>query len=106
MNDFEKFGEGVWEKRFKREEHIVSRAIVGETLLVPIRGQLADMQKIFSLNPVADLIWEHLDGEMPLYEIRDGVMSEFEVDEKEANSDLLEFIAELVQADLVHEMAS
>jgi hypothetical protein len=93
-----------WEKRYKKGESIVSRAIVGETLLVPIRGNLADMQKIFSLNDVADYVWDHLDGEKNLIDIRNGILDEFEVSEDEAESDLLEFINELLEADLILEL--
>ena len=104
MVDKDKAGENLWAKRYTREESIVSRAIVGETLLVPIRGNLADMQKIFSLNDVADYVWDHLDGEKTLIELRDGILGEFEVTKREAETDLLVFINELLQADLIHEL--
>jgi hypothetical protein len=94
-----------WSKRFRRQEHIVSRAIIGETLLVPISGQLADMQHIFTLNPVADYVWKHLDGEISTADIRDGILSEFEVDKAEAVSDLIDFIDELLEAELIVEAA-
>jgi len=94
-----------WSKRFKRQEHIVSRAIIGETLLVPISGQLADMQRIFTLNPVADYVWNQLDGETSTGEIRDGILSEFDIEQGDATSDLIEFIDELRSADLIVEVA-
>lgn len=91
-------------KRFKRYDHIVSRAIIGETLLVPISGQLADMQHIFTLDPVADFVWNQLDGERTTGDIRDGILEEFEVEEGEAECDLLEFIGELESAALIVEV--
>jgi hypothetical protein len=94
-----------WSKRFKRQEHIVSRAIIGETLLVPISGQLADMQHIFTLNPVADYVWNQLDGEKTTGDIRDGILEEFEVEQGNAASDLIEFIDGLQSADLIVEVA-
>ena len=39
-----------------REKDIISRDIAGETILVPIRGNLADMQCVFTLNPVGIFI--------------------------------------------------
>jgi hypothetical protein len=96
--------EDIWNRRFTKEESIVSRAIVGETLLVPIRGNLADMQKIFSLNDVADYVWGHLDGDRSLIELRDGILDEFEVSKGDAETDLLEFINELLEADLIREL--
>lgn len=95
-----------WGKRFKRHDHIVSRAIIGETLLVPISGQLADMQHIFTLNPVADFVWNQLDGERTTGEIRDGILEEFKVEVEEAVTDLLEFLDELESAALITEVAN
>lgn len=93
-----------WDKRFKKHDHIVSRAIIGETLLVPISGQLADMQHIFTLNPVADFVWNHLDGERTTGNIVEGILEEFEVESEIAESDLLELMEEFISADLIEEV--
>jgi hypothetical protein len=93
-----------WDKRFKRHDHIVSRAIIGETLLIPISGQLADMQHIFTMNSVAVSIWDQLDGKSSLGEIRDGMIDRFDVQSEEATSDLLDFIHELCDAKLIEEI--
>lgn len=90
------------EKVFK-EEHIASREVAGETILVPIRGKLAEMQRIFSLNPVAQYIWKELDGKRSLEEIRDGVMTNFAVGKEQADGDIQEFIDELLEAGLIKE---
>ena len=90
----------IWDKRFKKKDTIVSREIAGEYFLVPIRGKLADMQKIFTLNPVAEYIWQELDNKN-LNDICNGVVSAFEVGKEQAQSDIKEFIAELLEADLI-----
>lgn len=90
-----------WDKIYKREEHIVTRDIVGETILVPIRGKLADMQRIFTLNGVGAYIWSNLDGERSLGDICECLQSEFEVESDQAKSDMSDFISELVEADLI-----
>lgn len=93
-----------WAKRYKRNEHIVSRAIVGETLLVPIKGHLADMRRIFALNPVADYVWEKLDGDTVVDQIAAAIFEDFEVSKNEADSDLVELLEELIAAELVVEV--
>jgi len=93
----------IWETVFRKREEIVSREIAGETILVPIRGELVDMQKIFSLNPVGAHVWERLDGRRPLAEIRDDVLDGFEVDRTQADADIEEFIGELLGAGLIAE---
>lgn len=86
---------------FKLKGEIVSRKIAGEAFLVPIRGRLADMQCIFSLNPVAEYIWKQLDGKNSLEEIRNLVIDVFDVEEEEAASDIREFIEDLLKSNLI-----
>ncbi len=86
---------------FKRKDGIVTRKIAGEVILVPIAGHLADMQKIFSLNPVGEFIWEHLDGEKDLDGISHDIQASFDVGKEEADTDIQEFVSELLKQTLV-----
>ena len=89
---------------FKKKEDIVSRRIAGETLLVPIRGKLANMERIFSLDLVAEFVWEKLDGETSLGAIQNDVLDAFDVGRERAETDISEFLDELLKADLVVEV--
>jgi len=86
---------------FQKKEEIVSRRIAGETLLVPIQGKLANMQRIFALDSVSEFIWEQLDGRRNLKDILNGILDKFDVGKKQATGDLEEFIAELLEAGLI-----
>ncbi|MBI5076233.1 MAG: PqqD family protein [Nitrospirae bacterium] len=86
-----------------KNEDIVTRKIAGELFIVPVRGRLADMQRIFTLNPVAEYIWDSLDGRASIEDIRRGVLSAYEVPEDQANTDIADFIRELLDADLIRE---
>ncbi|MCP4669549.1 MAG: PqqD family protein [Deltaproteobacteria bacterium] len=88
---------------FRKREEIVTRRIAGETLLVPISGSLANMERIFTLDSVAEYVWQELDGETSLEAIRDGVLAHFNVEKEQATADLQEFITQLVEADLIAE---
>ncbi|MEW6356548.1 MAG: PqqD family protein [Planctomycetota bacterium] len=94
----------VWQKVFRRRAEIVTRKIAGETILVPIRGKLADMQRLFALNPVAEYVWDRIDGKTTVGEIRQGILSDFETSEEEVDRDIKEFVKELLDADLVEEV--
>jgi hypothetical protein len=72
----------------------VRREIAGETILVPVRGRTADMQRIYSLNPTAAFIWGLLDGVRDTGEILEAVVAEFSVGREEARQDLLQLLAE------------
>lgn len=91
------------DKVFRKNKDIVTRRITGELFIVPVRGKLADMQRIFTLNPVAEYIWDALDGHTRVEEIRKGIVSVFEVEETEAASDIDDFITELLKAELIRE---
>ncbi len=94
-------GHDQWKGLYRRSDHVVSREIVGETILVPIRGNLADMRRIFSLNAVGAYIWGKLDGKNGLDAIRNGILTDFNVDEEKAAADLHEFISNLLEAELI-----
>ncbi len=93
--------EDMWQKVFSKNGEIVTRTIGGETLLVPIRGKLADMQRIFSMNTVGETIWLQLDGKKPLGEIRDEILKAYAAETKDIETDISEFINALLQEDLI-----
>lgn len=86
---------------FKRREDVVSRHIAGETILVPIRSKLADMQRIFALNAVGEHIWNEMDGTKTVGDLCGSVVAAFEVSEEEAVKDAQEFLGQLIEAGLV-----
>jgi hypothetical protein len=88
------------ETKFKKNDNIVSRKIAGETFLVPVKGNLADMQRIFTLNQVAEFIWNEL-GHKNLYDICNDIIQNFNVEREQAESDMRDFIRELSESDLI-----
>jgi hypothetical protein len=96
-------GDDIRIRVFEKTDNIVSRRIAGELFLVPISGDLANMQRIFTLTPVAEFIWEKLDGRMNLNDIRRDVLDRFDVSEKQAEADINEFVTELLKEGLAKE---
>ena len=88
-----------------RKDNVITRQIAGETLLVPISGDLASMEQVFMLDPVAAFIWEQLDGKRILNDILQGILDSFEVEKKQAETDAYEFIKMLLEADLILEVS-
>lgn len=93
-------------KVFQRTQNIVSRRVAGELFLVPVAGNLADMQRIFTLTKVAEFIWERLDGQRSLSDILNDVVEQFDVDEEQADSDIQALVTELLTEGLVQEVVS
>jgi hypothetical protein len=83
------------DKIYRRNDNFVFRQIEGETILVPIRGNVGDLDCIYSLNPVGALVWEHLDGSQDLGAIKNRIATEYDVADDKAETDLLSFIDEM-----------
>lgn len=95
---------GSLDRRYGKNPGLVTRRIAEETMLVPVKGKLAQLQKIFVLNPVAAHVWERLDGESPLRDVLSSITAEFDVSEDEARCDLLELVDTLLAADLIRDV--
>jgi hypothetical protein len=80
---------------YRRNDSFVFRRIEGETILVPIRDNVGDLDCIYSLNPVGALVWEHLDGSHDLDAIKNRIAAEYDVTDDKAEADLLSFINEM-----------
>jgi len=61
--------------RYRHSEDVVTRQIVGETLLVPIRGDLAGSQRLFALDAVGEFIWHHHEDEDEFFMVHKGEMT-------------------------------
>ena len=87
---------------FARNEQVVSRKIVDELILVPMRKDVADMETLYTLNEVGARVYELIDGTRPVREIVNVVLNEFDVTEKQAESDVREFIEQLLEIESIH----
>ena len=90
------------EQVYGRDPNFVSRRIENETILVPIRNNVGDLDCIYSLNSVGALIWEQLDGVADLKFIREVITREYEVAANAAETDLFTFIDEMESISAVH----
>ena len=95
----------VRDRVLRRAPDALTRTIAGETLLIPVKGRLADLQRIFALDPSAAFIWERLDGKRELGAILGALTEEFDVAAEEAAADLTAFIQELEAAGLLAEVS-
>lgn len=78
-----------------KSEKVVFRKIAEEFILVPISHQAGDVDSIFTLNKIGGRIWELIDGENNVDEIRNIIVEEFEVSSEVAGADITEFLKRL-----------
>lgn len=91
---------------FAKNDQVVSRKIVDELILVPMRKDVADAETLYTLNEVGARVYELIDGERPLQEIMDTIVNEFEVTQQQAESDVREFVAQLLEIESIHPVKS
>jgi hypothetical protein len=84
-----------------KEEDLVTRCVADETIIVPIRSNVGDLDSIYTLNEVGTLIWELMDGKNSISRIVEVISNTYEVKPEEAEKDTLQFINFLEQAGMI-----
>ena len=83
------------EKVYKKSDSMVSRKIGDESILVPIRQNAGELDSIYTLNDTAAYVWDLIDGQTNVREIKEKLILEFEVTSEDAERDLMEHLQQL-----------
>lgn len=86
---------------FQRSADVVCRQVGSESVLVPIRHNVGNLDSIYTLSSVAARVWNLLDGTRDVENVVAAVAGEFEVDRETAASDVAELIHALEDIALV-----
>ena len=70
----------------------VTRTIGDETILVPVRSHVAELDAIYTLNEVGSAIWEQLDGQTRFEQIVTSLCELYDVTLEEAAQDTADFL--------------
>ena len=90
-----------WQKTFVKRDGFVTREIGGETVIVPVRNHVGDLDSIYTLNEVGTRIWRLVDGEASVERIGQALCHSFEIHLEEAAKDTYDFLRTLEMAGLV-----
>jgi hypothetical protein len=82
----------------------VTREIGGETLIVPVTGNVMDLESIYVLNPVASRIWGLLSSPTSSGRLVQIIADEFDVSPQEASRDVDQFLDSLTTRGLIQEL--
>ena len=74
---------------------MVSREIEGETILLPIYKTSKDINCIYTLNKVAQQVWDLIDGKRTLAEIKGIVLEKFDTTSEEVDREMAKFLKDL-----------
>ena len=86
------------ETRLSIPTQVMSRLVGDETVLLDLQSGM-----YFGLDGVGKRIWESISDGLTLGETAEVIMSEFEVDEATAQSDVIAFVSDLVERGLLAE---
>ena len=81
---------------------IVTRKTGNEYVLVPITNNIADMNSVYTLNETGAFLWEQIDGKRTVEEIINVLISEYDIDKQNAESDVLDFIDNMSKYLIIH----
>lgn len=84
---------------YVKNPDMVFRKIADELLLVPVRHNMRNLERIYSLNDVGGRIWELIDGVKSDREIIDQIVTEFDVSPDTAEQDFRVFVESLEKID-------
>jgi hypothetical protein len=91
--------------RYVRSDSVVARVIGGETLVVPVHGDVGDLASVYSFNQTGTKIWEALASPMTAEELARVVESEFSTTVEAARADIERFLEEACAKGIVRRLA-
>lgn len=86
---------------YSKDRELLTRQIAGETLIVPIRGRVSDLDAIFTLNEVGVRVWQLLDGKIDVNQIVDIVAAEYDAPLETVRQDVTELLGNMAEAGLI-----
>ena len=91
----------ILEKHFLKKRDLVTRSILGETIVVPVRTSVGDLDAIYTLNEVGTVIWDRLDGKSSVGQIIEAISRQYEVAPEDSAKDVADFLESLEKAGLI-----
>ncbi len=88
-------------KCFLKESDFATRSILGETIIVPIKGGVGDLNSIYVLNELGTQIWELINGKTSIDRIIGEICKAYDVGPEEAEKDTMEFLSSLEVSGLI-----
>lgn len=86
---------------FRHADNIVTRKVMDETLLVPISGEMASMDNLYSLNDTGTFLWQSFNGKRALSDIGRKMAEQYDASVEVIEADLVEITAGLAEAGLL-----
>jgi len=83
------------QKLYKMKLKFVVRGVGNELILVPLTGNVAQMNELFTMNETGRFIWEKIDEKTTVEDIENLMTEAFSIDRDTAKIDIENFIKKL-----------
>ena len=83
------------------KSRFVSREVGNELILVPLTGNVAKMNELFTMNETAKFIWENMNEKNTIEDLENLMTEEFDIDSETAKKDIEMFLNHL-ESELIH----
>jgi pyrroloquinoline quinone biosynthesis protein D len=90
----------------QQAQDIVCRRVGGESILVPIRQNVGNLDYVYTLSEVAADVWTLLDGTRRLDEIIDAICERYDIERATAAADVTALVTDLADAALISQVDS
>lgn len=87
-------------RKFSIKQGYVAREIAGEYIAVPVDSSCG--AHIIVLNPVSKFLWDELSTEKTFDELLNAMLKNYTVSQQEAETDLKEFLMQLIENGLLN----
>lgn len=87
----------------KIKDGFVLKELAGSFMVVPLGSQVMNFSSIIKLSESGAFLWRLLDDEKTIDELTQAMLSEYDVDESKARTDIEKFVKKLEDADLLEE---
>jgi len=77
------------------KKKFVAREVGGELVVVPLTGNIAHMNELFTFNSTAKLLWEELNADSTEESLVQALLDNYEVEEATARVDVKKFLERL-----------
>ena len=89
------------EKVYRHAADVICRQVGNESILVPIRNNVGNLDYIYTLSPIAARIWSLIDGTRSVGQIIETICAEYDVTTGQAAADVAELVSDLDQVSLL-----
>ncbi|MBN1689268.1 MAG: PqqD family protein [Candidatus Omnitrophica bacterium] len=88
---------------YTKNPDFIQREVAGECILVPLKKTAHESGSLYVLNEMAAWVWNNLDGNRTLNQIKAELLSEYDVAENNLESDLQSLFQDLTSIQAIQE---